>query len=176
MKRFTWILAFVCIASATVYGAGETASTRSPKHNTPFPYKYPLALAHILAPFGVAEAQALVGMEVIHADPCKGVNWLQRAAKQHHLFAEMQLLGYYHVTGKRDRDAERLKMALLWYLPFQGHFPDEPDDSRVVVAMLKLTSDQEAAVRERAKTWKPQDEPPVEPASCAGKPFSWYED
>ncbi|MBY0511603.1 MAG: hypothetical protein K2P94_15815 [Rhodospirillaceae bacterium] len=172
MKRFAWFLIFLCMSGSGVTVASE-ATPKSAKLNTPFPYKYPVWLAHILAPLGVAEAQALMGMGYVHEDPCKGANWLQAAAKQHHTFAEMQLLGYYHVTGMRDSNRERFKKAFLWWLHFETHFPDEKDESQAIVDMLKLTPEEENSVRELFKTWKPGGESPVEPASCPGTPFSW---
>jgi len=130
-------------------------------------------LASILAPFGVADAQACVGLHTLSHDACKGANLLQRAAQQHHAFAEVFMMGYYDDTGKRDSDEARLEKALLWHLHFMTHFPDDKDISREIVGMLKLTPEQERAAREKFKTWNPQKEPPVEPASCPGTVYEF---
>jgi hypothetical protein len=174
VKRLVWLLTLVCIASAVAYGAGKpTPKGRYITGTAPLPNKYPWLLArYVLAPLGVAEAQAMTGMGVITKDPCRGANWLLAAAKQHHIFAEMQLSGYYLITSEGGRDQERLKKKFLWWLHFESHFPDEPNESREVAAWLKLTPEQEQEVREKFKTWKPEDEPPIEPASCPGI-FSW---
>jgi len=173
MKRFALILVLAYIGCATIVGVSEARLSEKMQTFGRFPWKYPPWLAYILEPFGVADAQAAIGFQILDKDKCEGANLLQRAAKQHQLFAEANLLGYYHFTGMSERDPERIKKSLLWWLHYVTHFPNEPDESRAFADMLKLTPDQENDVRERFKTWKPEDDPPVEPASCPGQSFEF---
>jgi len=175
MKRFALILILACLCCATVIRAGNAAQT-SERWDAywKLPTKYPYWLAVILAPFGVADAQASVGFGAMSQDdPCKGANLYMRAAKQNHFFAQGQLSGYYHLAGMLDRDPEKFKKSFLWYLHFASHFPNEKDESRAIADMLKLTPEQESEVREKFKSWKPEDELPIEPASCPGTVLDW---
>ncbi len=87
----------------------------------------------------------------------------------------MELIGYYLVTGVEEgrETAERTQKAFLWHLHWLKVRPGDPDDSDKIAAMLKLTPEQERLAREKFMTWNPADEPPPEPKSCPGRPFSF---
>jgi hypothetical protein len=129
--------------------------------------KHPLWLAYLLAPLGVRGAQAVAGFHALGRDPCRGFNWLLSAAQQHQLFAEWHIRAYYYSDNEQSYKVENAEKEFLWHLHWLTHFPDDKDDSHMVAATgLKLSLEQENAVRERFKTWAPADERPLEPASC----------
>lgn len=173
MKHYGWLIAVICMISASGAGAEESRLNAIQRTAAQWSPIAPLWLAQIFAPFGVADAQARVGYEALANDPCKGANFLQSAAKQHHLFAEINMMDYYRAAGRQDNGQEQLQKALLWHLHFMTHFPDEEDVSHEIVEMLKLEPEQESAARERFKTWDPEKESPIVPASCAGKPLEY---
>lgn len=137
--------------------------------------RYPLWLAKLLAPLGVAGAQALAGYQALAYDPCKGANWLLDAARQHHPFGEWQLIGYYFRVDEEKHDSVNFEKIFLWHMHVQTHFPEDDDLTQAVIDMLKFTPDQASAMLERFETWNPEKEPPFEPASCPSNRFAGIE-
>ena len=174
MKRVAWLLSFLLITSTMVAATAPAASQGEAQRRAggKFP-RYPLWLARLLAPLGVAGAQALAGFQAFAYDPCKGGNWLLSAAQQHHPFGEWQLIGYYLMRNEEEYKFENLEKIFLWHLHYQTHFPNDGDLSHTVALdILKLTIEQESAIREKFKTWTPADERPFEPASCPSDKYA----
>jgi hypothetical protein len=135
------------------------------KAGTKYP-QYPVWLAHLLARFGVASAQGLAGFQALAYDPCVGGNLLLRSAKQHNFFGEYHLMGYFWWENDYAYTYERAEKAFLWQLHYQTRFPNDDDTTHIIAEMLKLTPEQESNIREKFKTWKPEDEPTMQPESC----------
>jgi hypothetical protein len=161
-------LAVTLILSTSAGGAALSDAMRKAMIAIP---QFPLWLAPIFARLGVADAQAILGYTTLTRDPCTGANWIQAAARQDQLFAEWQLIGYYDRTGTDgDADNEQLRLKQFqWILHWLTHFPDDaagmgPEFER----LLKLSPDQIREAKERVKTWKPTDEPPLNLRPCPG--------
>jgi len=169
MKCTAHLLSLLLIVNTTLIEvdsafAQATSAQREAAHTFP---RYPLWLARLLAPFGIAGAQALAGYQSLGHDQCKAFNWLLGAAQQHHPFAEWHMRAYYFLESEWFNRPENKEKQFLWHLHWLTHFPDDKDDSQMVASViLKLSPEQEAAFREQFKTWTPADERPLEPASC----------
>ncbi len=166
----TFLIAWSILTFSPIAPAFAQATDAQKGAARAFP-KYPLWLARLLAPLGVAGAQALAGYQALGHDQCKAFNWLLGAAQRHVLFAEWNIKGYYYFENEYFENEEGNKAGnaekeFLWHLHWLTHFPNDKDDSHVVASMLKLSAEQQAALRERFKTWSPADEHPLEPASC----------